>query len=167
MNRSSPEGHAVGNHTFHHLNGWKTAPASYAGDVMECDTLFRTRLFRPPYGRFTPSQYFILRKNYHFVMWSVLTCDFSKDITPDECLRIATHRNRSRIGRGLSRQPQSPVKPGICPSDFLNISFPWVFDSIFSQSPKNRTLMTRLNRFSRIILRSRSHINTILFQLQE
>jgi peptidoglycan-N-acetylglucosamine deacetylase len=83
------EGHAAGNHTYHHLNGWKTAPASYAGDVMECDTLFRTKLFRPPYGRFTPSQYFILRKSYHFVMWSVLTYDFSKDITPEECLRIA------------------------------------------------------------------------------
>jgi peptidoglycan/xylan/chitin deacetylase (PgdA/CDA1 family) len=87
-------GHAAGNHTFHHLNGWKTAPAAYAEDVKRCDALFRTRLFRPPYGRFTPSQYMILRKDYLFVMWSVLTWDFSHKITPEECLENACRDTR-------------------------------------------------------------------------
>lgn len=87
-------GHAVGNHTYHHLNGWTTAPASYAEDVKRCDALFRTRLFRPPYGRFTPSQYMILRKDYLFVMWSVLTWDFSSHVTPDDCLKNAISNTR-------------------------------------------------------------------------
>ena len=87
-------GHAAGNHTFHHLNGWKTAPAAYAEDVKRCDALFRTRLFRPPYGRFTPSQYMILRKDYLFVMWSVLTWDFSHRVTKEECLANAIRDTR-------------------------------------------------------------------------
>lgn len=78
-------GHAVGNHTFHHLNGWKTDTAAYAEDVMRFDALHPTPLFRPPYGRFTPSQYLMLRKRFLFVMWSVLTWDFSPKITPEEC----------------------------------------------------------------------------------
>jgi peptidoglycan-N-acetylglucosamine deacetylase len=79
-------GHAYGNHTFHHLNGWKTAPAAYAEDVMHFRELAPTRLFRPPYGRFTPSQYMILKKDHLFVMWSLLTWDFSPHVTREECL---------------------------------------------------------------------------------
>ncbi|MGE5424410.1 MAG: polysaccharide deacetylase family protein, partial [Syntrophothermus sp.] len=62
-------GHSVGNHTFHHLNGWKTPPALYAEDVNRCRDYFQTNLFRPPYGRYTPSQYFLLRKEYKIILW--------------------------------------------------------------------------------------------------
>jgi len=82
-------GHSIGNHTFHHLNGWKTPPAAYVEDVNRCEQHFRTRLFRPPYGKFTPSQYFLLRNKYLFVLWSVLAHDYSRRITPDQCLSIA------------------------------------------------------------------------------
>jgi len=71
------DGHATGNHTFHHLNGWHTSPGAYAEDVNRCSELFETRLFRPPYGRFTPSQYFLLRNDFKFILWSVLTHDFT------------------------------------------------------------------------------------------
>lgn len=87
-------GHAIGNHTFHHLDGWKTAPAAYAEDVRRFDSLCRTKLFRPPYGRFTPSQYMILRKDYRFVLWSLLTWDFSSRVKPEECLSMATGNTR-------------------------------------------------------------------------
>jgi peptidoglycan/xylan/chitin deacetylase (PgdA/CDA1 family) len=87
-------GHVAGNHTFHHLNGWKTAPAAYAEDVRRCDPLIHTRLFRPPYGRFTPSQYMILRKDYLFVMWSVLTWDFLHRVAPEECLENAIRNTK-------------------------------------------------------------------------
>lgn len=88
------KGHAVGNHTYHHLNGWKTPPAAYAEDVRRCEELFRTRLFRPPYGRFTPSQYMILKKDYLFVMWSLLTWDFHRNVTPEDCLSNALRATR-------------------------------------------------------------------------
>jgi peptidoglycan/xylan/chitin deacetylase (PgdA/CDA1 family) len=86
--RIRDEGHAIGNHTYNHLNGWKTPPGEYAGNVMRCEELFHTMLFRPPYGRFTPSQFFLLRKKFRFILWSVLSMDFLKGTSPEKCLRI-------------------------------------------------------------------------------
>ncbi len=83
------EGHATGNHTYHHLNGWKTPPGAYVEDAARCASLLPTTLFRPPYGRFTPAQYWLLRKQYRFVLWSILTYDFDRKITREQCLDIA------------------------------------------------------------------------------
>jgi len=80
------EGHAIGNHTFHHFNGWKTPPAEYLDDVSHCNDLIHTNLFRPPYGKFTPSQYFLLRKKYKIILWSVLSGDYHAGISKDQCL---------------------------------------------------------------------------------
>ncbi len=87
-------GHSIGNHTFHHLNGWKTPPAQYAEDVMRFAEYNATNLFRPPHGRFTPSQYMILRKRFRFVLWSLLTWDFSTNMTPEKCLDTAVKFTR-------------------------------------------------------------------------
>ncbi len=88
-------GHAIGNHTFHHLNGWHTSPGAYLDDVYRCREYFNTSLFRPPYGRFTPSQYFLLRKDFRFILWSVLTYDFRKSITSEQCLKNAVSYTKS------------------------------------------------------------------------
>jgi peptidoglycan/xylan/chitin deacetylase (PgdA/CDA1 family) len=80
-------GHAIGNHTFHHLNGWKTPPAEYFADVMRCEEYFKTSLFRPPYGRISPSQYFLLKKKYRIILWSVLSGDYNQRITKEQCLQ--------------------------------------------------------------------------------
>ncbi len=94
----SGAGHAIGNHTFHHLNGWKTPPAEYVEDVMRCDEYFKTDLFRPPYGRFTPSQYFLLRKQYRIILWSVLSGDYNKEISKEQCLlNVVTHTKPGSI----------------------------------------------------------------------
>ncbi len=82
-------GHTAGNHTFHHLNGWKTAPGAYLEDADRCRELVPGDLFRPPYGRFTPSQYFLMRNRYRFILWSVLTWDFHPGVTPEQCLAHA------------------------------------------------------------------------------
>jgi len=78
-------GHSVGNHSFNHINGWKTPTGQYVDNVMRCNELFTTSLFRPPYGRFSISQYLILRKHFHFIIWSVLSRDYRTDVTPDQC----------------------------------------------------------------------------------
>ncbi len=88
-------GHAIGNHTFHHLNGWHTSPGLYMDDVHRCREYFHSGLFRPPYGRFTPSQYFLLRKDFRFILWSVLTYDFHRNTTPQQCLKNAICNTRS------------------------------------------------------------------------
>jgi peptidoglycan/xylan/chitin deacetylase (PgdA/CDA1 family) len=80
------DGHTAGNHTFNHLNGWITPPGSYYSNIKKCRELVPSKLFRPPYGRFTPGQYFLLKKEYKFIMWSVLTGDFDSGTTPEKCL---------------------------------------------------------------------------------
>jgi peptidoglycan/xylan/chitin deacetylase (PgdA/CDA1 family) len=89
FDRVKREGHAIGNHTYHHLNGWHTPTGLYMDDVYRCREYFDTRLFRPPYGRFTPSQYFQLHKDFRFILWSVLTYDFHRHTTPEQCLKNA------------------------------------------------------------------------------
>ncbi|WP_309613830.1 polysaccharide deacetylase family protein [Flavobacterium sp.] len=87
------EGHAIGNHTFNHLKGWKTDTAKYIVNTQLCQSAICNHqpainnLFRPPYGKIKPSQSRILRKlGYKIIMWDVLSMDFDKTITPEECL---------------------------------------------------------------------------------
>jgi len=84
--RTIAEGHAAGNHTFHHLNGWKTPLTPYLDNVQRCQEQVNTRLFRPPYGRMTRQQHAALHADYQVVMWDVLSGDFDQSITPQKCL---------------------------------------------------------------------------------
>ena len=88
-NRVCQAGHRIGNHTYHHLNGWHTAPGAYMDDVKRCREVVDSRLFRPPYGLFTPTQYLLLNKEFRFVLWSVLTYDFDRKISQERCLATA------------------------------------------------------------------------------
>lgn len=80
------EGHAVGNHTFNHLNGWQTDPVVYLNNVRRCARVVRSSLFRPPYGRLTPRQRAFLERHFQIVMWDVLSGDYDAEISPDQCL---------------------------------------------------------------------------------
>jgi peptidoglycan/xylan/chitin deacetylase (PgdA/CDA1 family) len=84
-------GHAVGNHSMNHLNGWKTNLNQYYENVNECRNLVDSPLFRPPYGRITPSQIHTLKKEYTIVMWSVLSYDFDPEISKEQCLEFVTN----------------------------------------------------------------------------
>ncbi len=79
-------GHQTGNHTFHHLNGWKVRTREYMKDVALCSEYVSGNLFRPPYGRLTLRQMMQLRKQYRIIMWTVLSGDFDKHLDPDQCL---------------------------------------------------------------------------------
>jgi len=86
FNRLLENGHKVGNHTYNHLNGWKTPDDAYLQNIDRCQQLTVTHLFRPPYGRGKRSQYSKLRKNYDIVMWDVLSGDFDTTLPPEKCL---------------------------------------------------------------------------------
>jgi len=80
------EGHAIGNHTYNHSNGWKNDDASYLLDVEKCDDVFSSKLFRPPYGRIKKSQAKIINQEHKIIMWDVLSGDFDLKTTPEQCL---------------------------------------------------------------------------------
>ena len=79
------EGHAVGNHTYNHLNGWETPYDKYIINVKKCGHTFGSHLFRPPHGRMTRKQIRKLRPRYKIIMWSLLSGDFDKSISATEC----------------------------------------------------------------------------------
>jgi peptidoglycan/xylan/chitin deacetylase (PgdA/CDA1 family) len=105
--RIAAQGHAIGNHTYHHLNGWNTKTTSYIENVMLCDAELRqhaagiattNNLFRPPYGRVTRDQIAHLSQ-FRVVMWDVLSIDYNLQLAPEKCLRnsIAATRDGSII----------------------------------------------------------------------
>lgn len=80
------EGHAVGNHTYHHLQGLKTPTQAYLEDVEKAHRLIQSPLMRPPHGHIGWSQYNSLCNKYQIVMWDVVTRDYSKRQTPEKVL---------------------------------------------------------------------------------
>jgi peptidoglycan/xylan/chitin deacetylase (PgdA/CDA1 family) len=86
------DGHTPGNHTYYHLNGWKTTDVDYLNDVAEAAKYIDSPLFRPPYGRirsFQAKNISAAMKNpaAKIIMWDVLSGDFDKEITKNQCLQ--------------------------------------------------------------------------------
>jgi len=91
------QGHAFGNHTYHHLNGWKTKNKLYADDAAQCDTVLiresgdpqkmTINFFRPPYGKIKPSQVSALKKKYKIIMWDILSKDYDAALKGEDCVR--------------------------------------------------------------------------------
>ncbi len=89
------EEYQIGNHTYNHLNGWKTSCNNYMSNIEQCQALTQTNLFRPPYGKITKQQYKALNTKYDLVFWDVLTHDYSKNISPETCLKNAVKYTRN------------------------------------------------------------------------
>jgi peptidoglycan/xylan/chitin deacetylase (PgdA/CDA1 family) len=96
------EGHAIGNHTYNHLNGWNTKAADYIQNCEQFDDIIdqhfkeistsslsgSKKLFRPPYGKLTSKQSKLLQeRGYTICMWDLLSGDFSQKISPEKCLQ--------------------------------------------------------------------------------
>ena len=99
-------GHVIGNHTYHHKNGWKNKTEDYLLDVELCQNQLlnlkseiynqQSKIFRPPYGKLKLAQSKQLRKlGYKIIMWDILSADFDKKITPEKCLQNATQKVKS------------------------------------------------------------------------
>jgi peptidoglycan/xylan/chitin deacetylase (PgdA/CDA1 family) len=78
------QGHQIANHTFNHNDAWQYSTKDYMQDVFKTEDLIdqlgaSKKLFRPPYGRLTPSKIAELKKaGFKIVMWSIISGDFSK-----------------------------------------------------------------------------------------
>jgi len=70
------QNHKIGNHGYNHLNGIKSPNSNYFEDIEKADKLIQSKIFRPPYGKLKPSQYFNLRKKFQIIFWTVMSQDF-------------------------------------------------------------------------------------------
>ena len=78
--------HCIGNHTYNHLNGWKTDTLPYLRNFLRCQEQTQTKWYRPPYGKITRAQASALKGRYEIVMWDVLSADFDSSISKEKCL---------------------------------------------------------------------------------
>lgn len=97
------DGHATGNHSHDHLDGWRTDENTYVENVIKAEAVIRNlssalnqsktplpseKLFRPPYGRIKPSQIKALENlGYKIVMWDVISGDYDQNGSPENCLK--------------------------------------------------------------------------------
>lgn len=96
------EGHTTGNHTFNHLNGWKTTDSEYIKNIGEARKYIDSRLFRPPYGRISKFQIRLLTASenvkqktvFKIIMWDVLSGDFDLSLSADKCAKNVTANAR-------------------------------------------------------------------------
>lgn len=83
IQRITAEGHTLGNHTMHHENAWKTPFKDYLKSVQEVDTLIKTNLFRPPYGKLSRKLIREISKTHRIIMWSFMAYDFDEHLSHD------------------------------------------------------------------------------------
>ena len=84
--RVKEAGHRIGNHTFHHIGGFKHSIQHYNSDAEAANELLHTDLFRPPHGWMRIDQYLWLGRKYKIVMWDLVTRDYSKWMTAEGVL---------------------------------------------------------------------------------
>jgi peptidoglycan/xylan/chitin deacetylase (PgdA/CDA1 family) len=80
-------GNAIGNHTFNHLNGWKTKDENYFENINKCKEFIESNLFRPPYGRIKSKQAKHILNEFKVIMWDKLSRDYDANLNIDESLK--------------------------------------------------------------------------------
>ncbi len=88
------KGHRTGNHTFNHLNSWKTPANAYYENIQKCTQVVDSHLFRPPFGRIYPNQIPYLKMQFRVIMWTVLTEDYVPELSPEKCFKKSIQTTR-------------------------------------------------------------------------
>ena len=97
-------GHSIGNHTNNHIKGWKTKTKEYLENVQVAQETINNHLlqssnnnlFRPPYGQISLKQGKKLMGNgYKVVMWDVLSFDWDKSVSNQECFNYVTSKSKN------------------------------------------------------------------------
>lgn len=93
------EGHAVGNHTMHHIKGLRTSTEAYLADMDEAMNYLpagAARLFRPPHGLMRPALRREVAKRARIVLYDVLTRDYAPSVSADDI--VITVKRLARPG---------------------------------------------------------------------
>lgn len=106
-------GHSYGNHTMHHLQGFREHRIRYMRDITEADNLIDSPLFRPPHGIIRWSQAKAIKDKYNIIMYDLVTRDYSRKMTPDNVFYNVCRyaRNGSIIVFHDSLKAQSNMMP--------------------------------------------------------
>lgn len=80
-------GHRIGNHTMHHVSGFRLTRRSYLRDVAEARQYIDSDLFRPPHGWLRPRQTWALHEQFRVVMFDLVTRDYSKWMRTQDVVR--------------------------------------------------------------------------------
>lgn len=75
--------HAIGNHGYLHLDGFKTPKKTYVDNVKNSEDIIESNFFRPPYGRIRPAQYKLLKQKYKIVLWTDMPGDFDVNVSKE------------------------------------------------------------------------------------
>ncbi|GGH28017.1 polysaccharide deacetylase family protein [Sphingobacterium alkalisoli] len=98
FDRIIKNGHQVGNHTYNHLRGWDHNDDIYIENIMKCQRLTKSHLFRPPYARAKKSQLSLLSDQFELIYWDVLSGDFDLNLSPQNCLQnVLKHTKNGSI----------------------------------------------------------------------
>lgn len=91
------EGHSIGNHSFNHLNGWKTPQEEYVLNTLKAQQVLQKyaseaalndHFFRPPYGKIRNGQArALVKKGFKIVMWDIVSQDYNRKISAEKCLQ--------------------------------------------------------------------------------
>lgn len=88
------EGHLIGNHGYHHLDGWRTDPATYNSDILNAVAFTSSKIFRPPFGRLSLKQSRNVSKSYKIVFWDIMAYDFDIAFGRDRSLKVLKEKIR-------------------------------------------------------------------------
>jgi peptidoglycan-N-acetylglucosamine deacetylase len=81
------QGHAIGNHSYSHLNGWKTPRKLYFEDIDKAEQIIKSKLYRPPYGKISFIQWIKLRKRFRLILWTCISRDYDPQKAADAILK--------------------------------------------------------------------------------
>ena len=93
------QGHAIGNHTFNHLKGWKFNTEDYIKNVEKAAEIIPSKLFRPPYGKIKNKQAkLLMQQGYRIIMWSIISFDWKNTLSEEDCLKaVIKHTQNGHI----------------------------------------------------------------------
>lgn len=104
VNKVIKDGHSIGNHSYSHVNGWKTNTIDYIQDIEKAREVIveKTKasvsglLFRPPYGKIKSTQAnALMKKGYKIVMLDVVSGDFDQNVNPERSLQKVLKHTKS------------------------------------------------------------------------
>lgn len=123
------EGHAVGNHTFHHRPPFREKVEAMMDDIALADSYLHSRLFRPPHGLMTPRQQKALADaGYRVVMFDLNVRDYRSDLTASDII----HTVRRLVRPGSIINFHDSLKS----IDKLTVALPEILDLLKSKDYK-------------------------------